>query len=165
MRQKVSLFFAVLPFQIRNPVRMPPEVSRDELRTKQKILAGVAGGICEQVSGGAAIFLRGPARESSHGLATRVNALATKTKAPAREIPPATRARYPCFCGSWRVCDPMNLRFVLTIFILHSFLALFFLVVFLFHVDKEQTRLKRSFNQIRVISISIRSGFEVYEGI
>lgn len=51
MRQKVSLFFAVLPFQIRNPVRMPPEVSRDELRTKQKILAGVAGGICEQVSG------------------------------------------------------------------------------------------------------------------
>ena len=51
--------------------------------------------------GGAVIFLAGKAREelrnstlhqSSHGLATRVHGFATKTKALAHEIPPATQA-------------------------------------------------------------------------
>ena len=64
-------------------------------------LACVAGGMRERASGGgAAIFFAGEAREefatlhqSSHGFATRVHGFATKTKALAHEIPPATQAR------------------------------------------------------------------------
>ena len=74
-----------------------------------KLLACVAGGIRELASdGGAAILPRGlgilraskprvkfnqTLHQSSHCIATRVHCFATKTKALAREIPPATQAR------------------------------------------------------------------------
>ena len=79
-------------------------------------LACVAGGMRERASGGGAvIFLAGEAREelraakppvkfnstlhqSSHGLATRVHGFATKTKALAHEIPPATQATMFPYC-------------------------------------------------------------------
>ena len=49
-------------------------------------VACVAGGMCEPASGDSTLH------QSSHGFATRVNGFATKTKALAREIPPATQA-------------------------------------------------------------------------
>ena len=81
----------------RSWVRFPPR------------LACVAGGIRERASGGRAAiyYLAGKATEricerrsrenstphqSSHGVATRVHGFAAKTKALAREIPPATQA-------------------------------------------------------------------------
>ena len=74
---------------------------RRPLKDFLSTLACVAGGIRERASGGgAAYYLVGLAREafherrtlhqSSHGFATRVHGFASKTKARAREIPPAT---------------------------------------------------------------------------
>ena len=60
-----------------------------------RIVACVAGGIRERASR-AAILPRGPSprgnHQSSHAVATRVHGFAAKTKALAREIPPATQA-------------------------------------------------------------------------
>ena len=72
-----------------------------EINTSASPIACVAGGIRERTSGGGAAILK-PAREfnwtlhqSSHSLATRVQGFATKTKALAREMPPATQATSP----------------------------------------------------------------------
>ena len=66
-------------------------------------LACVAGGIREQASerqSKARKEFNSTLHQSSHGFATRVHGIATKTKALAREIPPATQARYPRVLGT-----------------------------------------------------------------
>ena len=91
-------------------------------------LACVAGGILERASGGgAAIFpcRRSPLgisrvakprvkfnstlHQSSHGFATRVHGFASKTKALAREIPPATQAIvFHSSCLYQKECFPIR---------------------------------------------------------